>query len=184
MFEGLDKETVISNVSKTGNDLKILLLEFGFEESDIKTSNNYIFEKDESQSVRYLGVNQKGWIGGTSVEVSLKDLNKVGEFSKTLSKLAGLEVYGPTYSLDQDTINESKLLSAAVNDAKQKALYIAKSQNKRLGRVLSIEEVAGNTFGVYGEVLGMGGGSEVDDQSFFPGSTKIVKNVKVKFVLR
>ena len=182
---GSNKETVINNVTTSENKLRELIIDFGIKEIDIKTTNNYIFEKSENQSVRYVSADQKDWVGGTSIEVKLDDINRINGFSVALTELPGLEIYGPTYSVDQDDINEAKLLSAAVRDAKQKASVIARSQNKRLGRILSIQELSSATFGVYGEVLGMGGGLVNSENSeFSPGSTKIVKNVRVTFVLK
>ncbi len=178
--EGTDKELVISHVTKSGNDLREMLLEFGIAEADMKTTNNYIFEKSENQSVRFAPASQKTWVGGTSIEVKLKDITRVGEFSGALTGLTSLEVYGPTYTVDEDTINEAALLAAAVRNAKQKASNIAMSQHKRIGRILSIQELPSSNTGVYGEVLGMGGAGS----NFSPGSTKIEKSVRVVFVLR
>ncbi|MFC1755912.1 SIMPL domain-containing protein [Patescibacteria group bacterium] len=179
--EGTNKDLVAENVNKKGDELKVVLLETGLREKDLKTINNFIFERSLNQAVRFQET--KIWEGGTSIEIKLSDINKVNELSSTLSGLSSIEVYGPTYTVDLDSIDEGALLVRATRDAKKKAVKLAASQGKRVVRVLSIEELSNSSTGVFGEVLGMGGDSG-GSTGHLQGTTKITKSVRVRFVIR
>jgi len=181
--EGTEKDLVIENVNKKGDKLKVVLFESGLEEKDLKTINNFIFERSQNQAVRFQDT--KIWEGGTSIEVKLTDINKVNELSNTLSDLSSIEVYGPTYTADLDSVDEGALLVKATKDAKKKAVKLAGSQGKRVIRILSIEELSNSSTGVFGEVLGMGGHyGESGGTKHLQGTTKITKSVRVRFVIR
>ncbi len=177
-----DKDALIKAINERSVEMTEKVKEFGIDQIDIKTTNNYIYQVQDPEILRQYRGASPVWQAGTSVEIKVRDLNKVGDLTLLLTGFNNTEVFGPSYSLDEKDIDEAAMLSEAVNNAKNKARYLADAQNKKVGRIISIEELSGPTFDPFGgQVLGIasGGGSP----EFSPGATKVTKVVKVTFKL-
>jgi len=178
---GTEKGTLIKEVNEKTVEIIESAKDFGINHVDIKTTNNYIYEVQDPAILKTFRTEQKVWKAGTSVEIKLKDLNKAEDFTILLTSFSNTELYGPTFSLDEKDMDEAMMLSEAVKVAKKKAIYLTDDQNKRLGKIISIEEISGLAYRAYGDVLGLGSVGGSSDYS--PGSTKVTKTVKVKFKL-
>ncbi len=179
---GTEKNDLINEINNKTVKIAEHAKDFGIDQADIKTTNNYIYRVQDPEILRKYPTKQDVWKAGTSIEIKLRDLNKAGDFTILLTSFNNTELYGPNYSLDEKELDEAMMLSKAVNDAKVKAMYMAEAQNTRLGRIVSIEEINGLSYRSYGDVLGIGSGGGTSE--YLPGATKVTKTVKVKFKLR
>jgi len=175
-----DKEKLSDLLNVKSSQLINDLKEFGIDMKDIETTNNYIYEIEDPEVLKRYRVGQTVWEAGTSLEIILRDVEKVSDLSTLLTSMDKVEIYGPTYSLDEKDQNQAFMLSRAVDDAKEKARFVSKEQKKLLGKMIRIEELSGQAFTAYGDVLGFGGGGSTD---FAPGTTRLIKTVKVTFKL-
>lgn len=180
---GTNRDDLINDINERSVELIESAKDFGVDQLDIKTTNNYIYQVQDPETLRRYRQGQTVWRAGTSVEIKIRDVNKVRDFNILLNTFTNTEIYGPNYSLDEQDVDEALMLSEAVKDAVDKAKFIAEDQNKILGRMVSIEEVSGMSYMPYGgEVLGLGSGGG-DSIESSPGATKVTKTVRVKFRL-
>jgi len=179
---GTEKDSLINTLNNKTIDITEASKDFGVDHVDIKTTNNYIYKVQDPEILKRYRTNQEVWKAGSSIEIKLRELNKTGDFTILLTGFSNTELFGPNYSLDEKDLDEAMLLSEAVENAKEKATYLADDQNKRLGKIVSIEEISGLSFRSYGDVLGLGSGGSFSEHT--PGATKVTKTVRVKFKLR
>ncbi|MFC1722063.1 SIMPL domain-containing protein [Patescibacteria group bacterium] len=182
----VSKNESVSNVDQKGINLIQAVENFGIDGKDIKTTNNMVYQKNDIDINRVVRLPDSKntptpeWVASTSVEIKLRETSKVSEFTSLINSLDGTQIYGPNFTIDTDTLDEGRLLTNAIDDAKEKAKFIAKKHKQRLGDILYIEEISDSSFFPTGEVLGLGG----ESAQFAPGTTKIEKKVKVRFELK
>jgi len=179
---GTKKDLLINTINNKTIDIAESAKDFGVNHVDIKTTNNYIYKVQDPEILRKYSTNQDVWKAGSSIEIKLRDLNKAGDFTILLTDFSDTELFGPNYSLDEKDLDEAMMLSVAVENAVEKATYLADNQNKRLGKIISIEEISGLSIRSYGEILGIGSRGGFSEHA--PGATKVTKTVKVRFKLR
>ena len=174
-----DKDLAIAEVNDKIKDLTDSVKNFGVDEKDIQTQNISIYQNEESY---YEGGRQKSrlgqWRANNSISIELKDISKANELADLLAQSGATDVYGPNFTVDDTSAVETQILTQAVDNAKQKAEEIAASANRRLGKVLSINEGGANGDDVYKYGLG-GGGYDLS-----AGSATISKTVTVTFELK
>lgn len=89
-------------------------------------------------------------------------------------------MYGPNFSMDEDSGETDELFAEAIENARKKAQNVAASTGRKLGKVLSVVE--GVTSGGPVPILRMeagGGGAPLE-----PGTGTVSKSVTVVFELR
>lgn len=174
------KEQAIDEVNQKITAITEAVKAFGIKSEDIKTQNLSIYQEDETymeggREKRRLGA----WRVSNSVEIVLRDVAKAGALADVLSKTGANSVYGPNFTLDEESQTGTTLLSAAVTDARKKAEILAKASGKTLGSIITLTEgsaAQGATRMFTAE--GMGGGADLQ-----PGSETVQKSVTVTFSL-
>jgi len=182
--ENSEKTIAKNAVTEDARNLSTLIVEFGIDPQDIKTTSNTVYQVDaDTPSTSYRGDRgEKVWRASNSTEIKLRDIEKVHEFSELLTGLARVELYGPNYNLEQEDIDDASLLAKAISNAYKKAEAIAKAEGNSLGKIINIEELGQATIMPYGTVVGYD--RAFDTSEFNPGSTKVTKSVLVKYELR
>ena len=174
-----NKDKASAEVTKKITDMTEAVKAFGIPDSDIKTQNLSIYQEDEAYTEGGRQKRRPGqWRVSNSIEIVLRDVTKAGALAEILSRAGANSVYGPNFTLDEDTQAGTTLLSKAVDDARKKAEILAKSAGKKLGTIVMISEGA-STQGTYMPFEG-GGGGGADLQ---PGSETVKKSVTVTFEL-
>ena len=130
--DAAQKMTTILNWLKTN----------GVAEDDLKTSR--ISERQEEISYRdstgaYL-TRLGDWIVASSLEITIRNADKVEFIQTYLLNSDAKNVNGPAFRQDDTKTTDHDLLTQAVADAQQKAEKIAKAQKVRIGKILSITE--------------------------------------------
>ncbi len=174
-----DKETAVGEVNQTISEIISAVKAFGIAEEDIQTSSLSVhqiqesFIEDEARSVE-LGQ----WRANNTIEVTFRDVDKTSALADLLSESGATSVHGPNFSLDDTQDSEVALLEEAINNAREKAEKIAKSSERKLGKIVTVSEGAQQASGIFK------GLETVGSTPIEPGTETVYKTVTVTFELR
>lgn len=96
-----------------------------------------------------------GYQVSQTIQVTMRDLSKVGDLLSGLGKLAVQNVNGPAFALDDPTAGYTAARADAISKAKMQADQLADQLGVRLGKIVSFYESSGND--PYRMSYGMGG---------------------------
>lgn len=97
-----------------------------------------------------------GYQVSESVQVTVRDLTKVGVLLAGLGDLEVQNLYGPAFALDDSTAGYDAARADAIAKAKTQAERLAKQLDVRLGKIVNFSESSGGyPYPMYG--YGMGG---------------------------
>jgi uncharacterized protein YggE len=96
-----------------------------------------------------------GYQVSETIQVTLRDLAKVGDLLAGLGKLEVQNVSGPAFALDDSTAGYDAARADAITKAKAQATLLAKQLSVSLGKIVNFSESSGNyAYPMYS--LGMG----------------------------
>lgn len=179
---GDDKERAISDVNAKVGAIIESVKTFGIAPEDIKTQNLSI---NQNQETYYEDGRQKSrpgqWNVSNSIEIKLRAVDRASALADLLGKSGANNVYGPNFSLDENSTDADSLLADAIENARTKAEEAAKAAGKRVGKIYSITEgaLSGGPVPLY-RMDGIGGGGG----GMQPGTGTVGKSVTVTFELR
>jgi uncharacterized protein len=84
-----------------------------------------------------------GYQVSQTIQVTVRDLSKVGEMLGGLGKLEVQNVNGPAFALDDSTAGYNAARADAINKAKNQARLLAKQLRVRLGKIVNFSESSG-----------------------------------------
>lgn len=173
------KEEAIKEVNEKISKIITAVRDFGVTSKDIKTQNLSIYQDEETYYEEGKQKRRFGqWRVSNSIEIRLTNVEKADRLAEILTSSGANNVWGPNFSLEDTKIAEVSLLKEAIENAKEKGQEIAKSTNRKLGKILSVNET-GYSQPIYrAEGLGTGGGG------MEPGVSTISKQVVVVFELK
>lgn len=182
--EVLDPSVEVAAAKNNETTAKVLaaLKEMGIDEKDIQTSGYSVYSErynndgSASDKIQYRVTN--------TVTVLIRDLTKVGSVLETSIKVGANNIYGVEFLLDDPTAARSSARELAVKNAQATAEELAKLTNTKVGKIISISEVIGNTGGVYSNqfaqaAVGMGGGAAPVE----PGQLRLTLQLQVTYEL-
>ncbi|MEX0895553.1 MAG: SIMPL domain-containing protein [Patescibacteria group bacterium] len=175
-----DRQTAISEVNAEMDSLKTALEDFGIPEGDIQTQNVSVYQ-ETFPSEDDLTVERGQWRASNNIVVTLRDINRANELMNLLGEAELTDISGPNFRIDDSSEAQTRLLTAAVANAREKADLIADDQGHRITRVLSISEgaVSGGNFLMSERMDGLGGGYDLA-----PGTSTVGTTVTVVFEMR
>lgn len=178
-----DKQAAITEVNTKVEEVLTKIKEFGVDPADIQTQNLSVYQEQEQYSEGGAQRFRPGqWRATNSLNIKLRDISKASDLVTLLAESGLTDISGPNFSMDDSSKAETALLTSAVKNAREKAELLAQEQNKKVYKVLSITEGAGQT-GLYPmfdrAMSGGGGGAPVQ-----PGSTTVSTTVTVVFEVR
>jgi len=97
-----------------------------------------------------------GYQVSETIQVTMRDLTKVGAMLGGLGKLSVQNVNGPAFALDDSTAGYDAARADAITKAKTQATLLAKQLGVRLGKIVNFSESSGNI--AYPMMYGLGGG--------------------------
>lgn len=100
-----------------------------------------------------------GYQVSETVQVTLRDLTKVGAMLGGLGKLEVQNVNGPNFALDDSTAGYDAARADAITKAKTQAALLAKQLGVRLGKIVNFSESSGGY--PYPMMYGLGGGESM-----------------------
>lgn len=183
-----DKATVAvaqkENTDKMNAIIKALKDQFKIEDKDIQTSNFSVNPKYDWSDGRQRII---GYIVNQSVEVKVRNFDKIGEILAKAGELGANSVNGPEFTIDDPETYRAEAREKAIKQAKEKAETLANQVGIKLGRIVNFSEaVAGNYPISYTLGMGIGGGSEksLPAPDIQAGSEDVVVNVSISYEIK
>ena len=146
----------------------------GVADADIQT-------QQVSVSPRYSNNGQRivGYTAVNSVNAKVRDLASAGSVVEAAVAAGANQVYGPTFSISDQTGLYADALTKALEDAKAKAKTIAGAAGVNLGAIVNVVE--GSSFGPPIPVTEAGGAAA--DLPVEPGQQEIIATLTVTFAI-
>ncbi|OGC51725.1 hypothetical protein A2W32_02750 [candidate division WWE3 bacterium RBG_16_37_10] len=178
-----EKAKAVSEANEKSSRITQAVKQFGIPQEDMKTSNINVMQDQESYYDNGILKYRPGnWRVNINIEIVLKDIKRIDDLTNLLTSLESTDLYGPNLSLDSSNEDESVLLAAALENAREKADALAQSSGRRLGKLVSVVEGFSQSIypiSYYAKAGGMGGGgAEIE-----PGTTTLSKMVTATFRL-
>lgn len=159
----------------------------GIAEKDIQTSNFSVYFERTSADLptpRAGGSDQQvpGFYRVSNmVQVTIRDLEQVGEVLETAVKAGANNIWGIGFSISDPATLEAQARENAVKDARARAEALAKLHGVELGSVVAISEVIGGATPIFAEAakaLG-GGGAPIE-----PGELILSTQIQVVYAIK
>ena len=95
-----DKSKAVSDLNKNSEEIVSKIKDFGINDGDIKTQGFNVYEE---QNEIYSGapVGSDGWVASHTLEVIVRDTEKINEFTQLLSTMDIFNMWGPNLSVDE-----------------------------------------------------------------------------------
>ncbi len=166
--------------SKRTNMLLGKLTAMGIEEKDIQTSSYNSYE-DQRYNDKTGTYDSYGWIVTQSVDVTIRDLEKMSPVLTWLGQNGATNISGPNFSLENDAAALQEARGEALADVKQKAETIAKELSITLGSPTSYsewkEDVPTHAYGMKAEAVAV-------DPTIEPGQNTVKLHVSLSYVIK
>lgn len=176
-------EEAVSGNSEKMTKIMAALKELGIEDKDIKTvdyylSPSYIWTEGQGDKLT-------GYQLSNTVEVKLKDFDKVNDLITQASAAGANTVSGVEFTVDDPDAAKAEAREEAIASAKEKAELISKQSGLRLGHMVNYWEYSNDYYG------GKGGGEMYMEEitaesspSITPGEQEITLTVTLSYQLR
>ncbi|KOP65608.1 hypothetical protein AMS62_10385 [Bacillus sp. FJAT-18019] len=176
-----------SNAQKIDKITKLLKETWKIDDKDIKTEQfyvqpNYTYSDDNGRKV-------KNYSAYHSLEVTLRDLSKVGDLLDAASDVGANSIGNARFSIENRDAFEAQVIDKAMANANLKAQAMAKASNRSLGIVLNIVEGSVSVNNIYG-LESMQSKAEVAfdaesaNTSVKPGEVKLSTQLYVQYELK
>ncbi len=175
-----DKAQAVEGVTQTMETIIARVKEFGIPEEDLQTQSINIYQREEPYYDNGVQKFRKGdWQVTNSLEITLRDVNRVTELSELLSTVDASSVNGPNFYQDAEGANAQVYYDKALENAREKAVMIAKSEGRSVGAIVNIVE--GYSVPTYNfmESRPMGGGGGI-----VPGTSQDTVTLTVTYELK
>lgn len=169
--------------SKRTNLLLGKLTAMGIEEKDVQTSSYNSYE-DQRYNDKTGIYDSYGWIVTQSVDVTIRDLEKMSPVLTWLGQNGATNISGPNFSVENDEVALQEAREEALADAKQKADTIAKQLGIKLGTPTSYSEWKEDAMPNYGYATkGEVTIGDSNSPTIEPGENKVKMHVTVSYVI-
>jgi len=157
----------------------------GIEDKDIKTQNISGGPGYEAQTLIYPVPRTTTNQVSTTIEVTVRNFDIADSVLATLTQNGASNIYGPSLTVDDSTLEEvkAKARDDAVEDARKKADQLAKASDRKVGKVIKIQEQG--DFGYPIPILAQGGEDLKRQASQIqPGQNEVTINLQVDFSIK
>ncbi|WP_018751855.1 SIMPL domain-containing protein [Paenibacillus sanguinis] len=132
------KEAQSANATKIAALTKLLKETWGIADKDIQTGSfyvqpNYSYNEQEGQQI-------KGYSAQHTLEVTYRDLEKVGQLLDAASAAGANRIDNISFSTENPDQYQERVIQKAVDDAGKKAQAIAKATGRQIGAVISVSQ--------------------------------------------
>lgn len=184
----------------TGKISKVLsfLKENGIADKDIKTNNyssypkyDYIYETDitcGSQTCPPRPAKQiiTGYEVSQNIEVKIRNIDNTNIVVDGLGKIGITEMNGPNFAIDKEDALKAEARRIAINDAKAKAVVLAKDLGVQLVRIVSFSESGDSPMYAYksGAMAMTADVAAAPAPQLPTGENKLTSNVTITYEIR
>ncbi len=182
MTQGAEAKKTLDDAAKRADAVIAALKKAGVAAEDIQTSGVNLYPQQDYADGKTPRIT--GYQASVQVRVTMKEIEKVGDIIAAGTGAGANEVYGPTFTLSEQSKSRADAIDKAVADAKARAEVMAKAAGKSVGDVLSISEAGVNAPPIYyGDRAksDLAGGSNVPIE---PGTLDVTAGVTVVFELK
>jgi uncharacterized protein YggE len=165
---------------------------------DIQASNASFYPKYEYQ---YIGVTipctqyscpprpQKsvitGYTASESITVKVRNVDDIGKIMQELGALGVSDLSGPNFSIDKEDALKAEARKKAIDDAKAKAIVLAKDLGVHLGKIISFSESGNYPMPMYSAKAMMDSASGSSAPAEIPkGENTINSDVSITYEIR
>lgn len=141
--ENINIEKSLSDNVEKSNKVIEFLKKSEIDEKDIKTTAFNVYPRYEyssSSSKRTL----VGYEVRQSLEVKIRDIEKIGSIITGVTKAGAEEIFGPNFIVDNEELPKEEARKIAIDNAEKKAEKIAKQLGVKLGRIVGFNEGGNN----------------------------------------
>jgi uncharacterized protein YggE len=160
------------------NKITQSMKDLGIKEEDLKTASYNIYPQYQYTAGRSLII---GYEVSQTLEVKIRDLEKVGAILGKAAELGANQVGSLTFTFDDPEKLNAQARQEAIDNAKEKAQDLAKSLGVSLGKVVSFSESSSGmpTPIYYAKELssGMGGGGAAPDVQTGQNEVNVIVNI-------
>lgn len=178
---GADAKKVLAAASETADKIVAAVKDAGIPADDIQTTGVNLYPQYDYASSGRATVT--GYEGTVSVRVTVRDVTKLGVVIGAASGAGANNIYGPTWSLSEDSDQANDAIEQAIKDAKARATTMASAVGAKVGQVVTVSESAVSSPIVYGDTSIAAEGLGADSVKVEPGNLEVVANVTVTFIL-
>ena len=181
-----DLRKVLDEGNATIDSITETLLAQGLQVGDVRTTNYNIWREDIYDRETGMPTDEKRFHIDINLDLTVRDVERIGELVGIGLDAGANTVNGISFAIEDTSVLEAEARAKAITDVKNRAEQLAVSLGKSLGDPISIGEgVAGApgpvySFGLKGDVAGMGGGGGA---AISPGQTTIVMQVNIIYEL-
>lgn len=146
--EGPKSEIVVEENTKKVNAIIAAIEAGGVDTEDIQTTNYYLnptYDWTEDK-----GSFQDGFVLDQSLEVTIRDLEKIGDIMGAVTKAGANTIGGVEFVIENKDDALSEAREEAINNATAKAEQIAEQSGLKLGKVLNFYEYNNAPYGFDG----------------------------------
>lgn len=181
------------SAAKKVNISLAVLDELGIDEKDIKTSSYNIYPRYNNPAPCYAypcpDYEQRivGYTASQTVDVKVRDTEKVGDVLARLGDSGISNLYGPNFTIEDQDALVSEARKEAIKKAREEAQKLAAALGVRIVRIVSFNEGGyGYPMPYYGRDMAMGGVAEskVTAPSIPTGENEITVNVSITYEIR
>lgn len=147
--EGATSEGVVEENTVKVNAIIAAIEAGGIDSEDIQTTNYYLNPKYDWTDEK--GSFQDGFILDQSLEVTIRDLEKIGDVMGAVTKAGANTIGGVQFEVENNDDALSEAREEAIANAKAKADQIAEQSGLKLGKVLNFYEYSNNYGGFGGD---------------------------------
>ncbi|WP_422659232.1 SIMPL domain-containing protein [Paenibacillus sp. EC2-1] len=175
------------NATKMAQINTLLKKTWKIDDKDIKTEQfyvqpNYSYSDKEGRKVQ-------NYTAAHSLEVTLRDLSKVGELLDAVAEAGANNIGNARFSIENRDAFETQVIEKAMANADLKAQAIAKASKRQLGAVVSVvqDEAANRELYSYGNMdMAKAESASIADASTAvkPGEIKLITQLYVQYEMK
>jgi hypothetical protein len=177
--QGPSLQTAVDENKAKMNVLLDTLKQQGVAEKDMRTSNYSVYTERLAASDG-AGTNQLIYHVANQVEVTVRDVNQLGDVLDKAVAAGANNIYGVYFNVEDTAKLETDARAKAVADAQERAADLARLNGVELGEVLSVSEVIGGATPVYRVAEGMGGGGTPVQ----PGELEVSVSLQITYAIQ
>lgn len=177
------KEQAVAEVNEKIKNIITAIKDFGVDSKNIKTQNLSIYLMEQTLYEEGIQKSKPGqWNASNNVEIKLNNVDQaqLEAFANMLALSEATSVNGPYFESNTNTDDlKNDLYLKAIENSKKRAELMATKINKKLGRVVSVNEgrVENANPILFEKQMGMGGGGSTIE----PGTNTITTSVTVVY---
>ena len=180
-----DAEAARAEEAKIAAQIRRSLLGLAITDNDLQNTSYYIYQE---YSVDRDGVRKPSKFAvDSSMKITVRDLNKLSQVIDNTVQAGATNVNNVVYDLSNKNIVQRQLLSAAVENARDKAAVVANAGSRSLGNMLSadVNSVGGAAIVASGanKLRASAMADEAASTELTPGKIKLNARVQVVFSL-